>query len=246
MDVTEIRKTAALEDRHWWFRERRHLLASQLRRLTPGRALDIGAAGGGNTRVLRDGGWSAVSVEYNEDGTMLARDRGLVTVRADAVALPFTDRTVDLVAAFDVLEHIEDDSAALAEIARVMRPGATLLVTVPCDMSLWSAHDTACDHYRRYSREMLRSLIQESGLLVERLWSWNVLLRPLIRIHRRSSTGSDTKDPGRLINASLTTVVRAERYLPVGRLPGVTLVARARRTSSMPLLRPQGPGRARR
>ena len=73
MEATEIRKLAALEDTHWWYRERRALLARSLRRLAaagarPGRALDVGAAGGGNTRVLRAHGWRPLALEYSVDG----------------------------------------------------------------------------------------------------------------------------------------------------------------------------------
>jgi len=68
VEATEVRKLAELEDEHWWYRERRHLLAKAIADLTPGRALDVGAAGGGNTRVLRDHGWNAIALEYGEDG----------------------------------------------------------------------------------------------------------------------------------------------------------------------------------
>ncbi|MGL5827991.1 MAG: class I SAM-dependent methyltransferase, partial [Angustibacter sp.] len=68
MEGTEVRKLAQLEDRHWWYRERRELLARQLRGVRPGRALDVGAAGGGNTRVLRGLGWQAAALEYGREG----------------------------------------------------------------------------------------------------------------------------------------------------------------------------------
>lgn len=230
MDVAEIRKTAELEDRHWWFRERRHLLGVELERLAgSGRAIDIGAAGGGNTRVLRDHGWSATVIEYNEEGAALARERGLLSVRGDATALPFASGSIDLAVAFDVLEHIQDDQAAATEIARVVRRQGTLLVAVPCDMRLWGAHDVACSHFRRYTRKTLQQLVLSTGFEIEALWSWNVLLRPLVRLRRRRSEGSDTQYSGRLVNSGLSAVVRAERYLPVKQLPGVSLMMRARR-----------------
>lgn len=230
MDVSEIRKTAELEDRHWWFRERRHLLSVELGRLAgPGRAIDIGAAGGGNTRVLRDHGWSATAIEYNEEGAALARERNLSSVRGDATALPFASGSIDLAVAFDVLEHIEDDKAAVAETARVLRRRATLLVAVPCDMRLWSAHDVACSHFRRYTKDTVRQLVEGAGFEIEALWSWNVLLRPLVRLRRRRSEGSDTQDSGLLTNSALSAVVRAERHLPVKQLPGVSLMLRAHR-----------------
>jgi SAM-dependent methyltransferase len=229
VDVSEIRKTADLEDRHWWFKERRHLLAREVRPLGPGRAVDIGAAGGGNTRVLRDLGWLATALEHSEAGAQLAAERDLVSVRADAMMLPFRPGVLDLAVAFDVLEHLADDAAAVSEIARVLRPGATLLVAVPCDMRLWSAHDEACSHYRRYDRDGLSRLVSARGFDIERLWSWNVLLRPVVRLRRRSSQGSDTQDSGKVVNAALSTVIRAERALPVRKLPGVSLMLRARR-----------------
>lgn len=228
MDAAEVSKLARLEDRHWWYRERRWLLARELPRLgRPGVALDIGAAAGGNTRVLQAAGWSALVVEYGEQGAEVAAARGLRTVRGDGTALPVRDGAVDLVVAFDVLEHIDDDATAAAEIARVLRPGGTLLVAVPCDMALWSAHDVAVGHVRRYTRETLRSVIAGAGFVVETLRSWNVLLRPVVRLRRRSSTESDLTELPWPVNSALTAVIAAERVLPVGGWPGVSLLLRA-------------------
>ena len=229
MEGTEVRKLAALEDRHWWYKERRTLLARELRRLRPGRALDIGAAGGGNTRVLRTFGWSALSLEYGREGAEVARERGLDVIRSDARYLPLASGSIDLAVAFDILEHIEEDHLAANEIARVLRPGGTALIAVPCDMSLWSAHDVAVGHVRRYTRESLRAVTEKAGLVVESLWSWNVLLRPVAAWRRRRSTGSDLDDPAPLINAGLSMIIAAERYLPVRRLAGVSLMMRAHR-----------------
>jgi SAM-dependent methyltransferase len=234
VEATEIRKLAALEDTHWWYRERRALLARALRRLAasggkPGRALDIGAAGGGNTRVLRAHGWRPVALEYSEDGARVAAERGLNTMRADARLLPMRSASLDLVVAFDVLEHIEEDHLAAAEIRRVLRPEGTALIAVPCDMKLWSAHDVAVGHVRRYDRASLRAVVEKAGLAVDELWSWNVLLRPVAAWRRRKSTGSDLDELPSVVNFGLTTIIAAERYLPVKALPGVSLVMRAHR-----------------
>ena len=72
-------------------------------------------------------------------------------LRGDATRLPFAPESLDLVVAFDVLEHIDDDAAAAKRIFELLRPGGTFLVAVPCDLRLWSAHDEAVDHVRRYS-----------------------------------------------------------------------------------------------
>lgn len=230
MDAVEVSKLASLEDRHWWYRERRWLLAQQLSRLErPGVAIDIGAAGGGNTRLLKQAGWSELVVEYGQQGAEVAHARGLRAIRGDGTALPLGDGTVDLAVAFDVLEHIPADAAAAGELFRVLRPGATLLVAVPADMELWSAHDEAVHHVRRYSRESLRAVIEDAGFRIAELRSWNVLLRPVVKLRRKNSTESDLTEMNPVVNAGLTTIIRAERYLPVGNRKGVSLLLRATR-----------------
>ncbi len=230
MEASELIALAEVEDRYWWYKERRSILAKELRRLPqPGTALDIGAAGGGNTRVLRAHGWKSMALEYTSTAAKIAHDRGIDVVRGDARELPVRTGSVDLVTAFDVLEHIEEDYLATAEITRVLRPGGTALIAVPADMALWSSHDEAVSHVRRYDRTGLRDVIVKGGLVIEELWSWNVLLRPVVKMRRQSSEGSDLENLNPVVNAALLSIVRAERYLPVRSLPGVTLFLRARR-----------------
>lgn len=228
MEGIEVRKLAALEDTHWWYRERRYLLARALDGIRPGDALDVGAAGGGNTRVLRDLGWRPVALEYGADGADVAHERGLLTLRADATRLPIHDTSLDLVVAFDILEHIEDDDSAVGEVARVLRPDGTFLVAVPADPKLWSAHDEAVDHVRRYTRETLSSVLHRGGFDVVDMASWNVLLRPVVAMRRKKASGSDLDDLHPAVNAGLRAIIAAERYLPVKQLPGVSLLVTAR------------------
>jgi len=230
MEASELIALAEVEDKYWWYKERRSILAKELRRLpAPGLALDIGAAGGGNTRVLRAHGWKSMALEYAPTAAAIARERGIDVVRGDARELPVRTGSVDLVTAFDVLEHIEEDYLATAEMTRVLRPGGTALIAVPADMALWSSHDEAVSHVRRYDRTGLRDVIVKGGLVIEELWSWNVLLRPVVKMRRQSSEGSDLEDLNPIVNAGLLAIIRAERYLPVKSLPGVTLFLRARR-----------------
>jgi len=229
VDRTEIARLAALEDTHWWYQERRHLVRSTVKAISPGIALDIGAAGGGNTRVLRDLGWTAVAVEYDELGATIARSRQVLALRGDARHLPVRSSSIDLIVAFDVLEHIEEDDTAVSEMYRALRVGGQLLVAVPADQRLWSDHDVSVGHVRRYSRDGLELLLRAGGFEISTLTSWNVLLRPLVKWHRRRSTGSDLGRVNPLVNKGLGAVVASERYLPLSRWPGVSLFAVAER-----------------
>jgi SAM-dependent methyltransferase len=229
MKPAELQLLTSLEDRHWWYKERRAILSRELRKLpAAGQALDIGAAGGGNTRVLIEHGWDAVALEYSDSVADVAKARDISAIRADARDLPLMSNTCGLVTAFDILEHIDEDYLAAAEIARVLKPGGTALIAVPCDMALWSAHDDAVGHVRRYTRSGLVSVIQKAGLTVDAVWSWNVLLRPVVALRRKKSTGSDLDEVPPLVNAGLSAIIVAERYLPVKSLPGVSLFLRAR------------------
>lgn len=219
---------AALEGSHWWYAERRHLLATAIRGITPGSAADIGAAGGGNTQVLAKHGWRALAIEYGNDGAEVCSERGLPVIRADATRLPLQDDSLDLVTAFDVLEHIEDDDSAVQEIRRVVRPSGTILIAVPADPRLWSAHDVAVDHVRRYTRESMLDLLRRNDIVVEDCSSWNVLLRPVVAMRRHKTTGSDLTEMNPVVNTALRGIVAVERYLPVKKLPGVSLMVRAR------------------
>ncbi|WP_285694593.1 class I SAM-dependent methyltransferase [Actinomadura sp. NBRC 104412] len=231
MDTIEIQRIVELEDDNWWYRERRGILARELRRTAmPGTAVDIGAAGGGNTRVLREHGWEAIAVDSSTTAVDLCLSQGIEAYHGDARYLPLPSRGQDLALAFNVLEHIEEDRDAAAEIARVLRPGGTALIAVPCDMALWSAHDVALGRVRRYSRLDLVDLLEGAGLVVERLWNWNVLLRPLVRMRRhRARHREDMTQLRPVTNEALRLITFVERHLPVKSWPGVTLFARAHR-----------------
>lgn len=231
MDEEEIARSAALERRHWWYAERRALVRRTVGSWPAGRAVDVGCGPGGNTTVLRDLGWRVTGVEFTPVGASIAASRGLDVVRGDARRLPFADESLDLVISTDVWEHIDDDEAVARETYRVLRPGGRALIAVPCSMKLWSGHDVALGHVRRYEREELRTRITGAGLEVEDLWSWNVLLRPVVRARRRRHTTaqSEMEPVHPVLNAGLRAAVAMERVVPLRRLPGVSLVATARR-----------------
>jgi SAM-dependent methyltransferase len=230
VDDAEITKLGELEKTHWWYTERRTILGRELPPVSgSGIALDIGAAVGANTEVLSRRGWRAAGIDTSLLAAAAISARGFPGLLASACSLPFADRTVGLVVAYDVLEHIPDDLQAVNEIFRVLHPGGHLLVSVPCDMRLWSEHDVAVGHVRRYSRIEIVELLEKAGFDVDHVWSWNVILRPLVAVRRKSSKGSDLDRVPKLTNSVLRGIVAIERYAPLGPLPGVSLFLRVRR-----------------
>ncbi|GAB3265127.1 class I SAM-dependent methyltransferase [Nocardioides dilutus] len=234
MDDDELRRSAALEEHHWWYAGRRALVRRLMRDVPPGRAVDVGPGPGGNAAVLRDLGWQVTGVELTEVGARLCAERGLDVVRGDATRLPVADQSVDLVMSTDVWEHVEDHEAVAAESFRVLRTGGRLLVAVPAGMDMWSGHDVALGHVRRYERQELLDLVERHGFLVQDAASWNVLLRPVARLRRSraAASGDDTSEMehvARPVNAGLRAVLALESVLPMKRFRGLSLVVRAYR-----------------
>jgi SAM-dependent methyltransferase len=130
--------------------------------------------------------------------------------------------------AFDVLEHFVDHDTAVSAVRRALRPGGTFLIAVPADPKLWSDHDVAVDHVRRYTRETLREVLERNGFELASMTSWNVLLRPVVALRRRQASGSDLGTVHPVVNLALRAIVTLERYLPVKAMPGVTLMVTAR------------------
>lgn len=234
MDEDEIRKSAELEDRHWWYSGRRALIRRKIRHLPTGRALDVGAGSGGNTAVLRELGWQVTALEYSPAASRLCAARGIPTVRADARNLPFPDDHFDLLMSTDLWEHVDDDRAVAREAFRVLRPGGALLVAVPSGMDLWSGHDVALGHVRRYERQELIDLVTGTGFRLVDVGSWNVLLRPVARLRRRRRTDAESEMEAvhPLLNAGLRAVVTVESALAVQGFRGVSLVLRAVKPAS--------------
>jgi SAM-dependent methyltransferase len=155
-----------MEDRHWWFRSRRLVIAALIERaeLPPSpRLLDAGCGTGRNLMDLRALG-PAEGVDLSPQAVEFCRRRGLDGVRRAAIEdLPYEAGRFQLLLATDVIEHLPDDGPALAELRRVAAPEARLIITVPAYGWLWSRHDTSWHHYRRYTRPQLRDRVRVSG-----------------------------------------------------------------------------------
>jgi SAM-dependent methyltransferase len=237
MERVVYEQMAELDQRHWWYRARREVLAALIRRRVrpPGGAqvLEIGCGTGHNLAMLAEFG-HVDALELDEQARSLAEGRlGRTVMSAPLPELAdVPEHHYDLVGAFDVIEHIDDDRAAMASIASRLKTGGKLVVTVPAHPWMWSAHDVVNHHKRRYSKRELRSLIESSPLRLDAIGYFNSLLFPVAVAERLSSKlrGKDEADlslPPALINTALERVFAAERHL-VGRLPlppGLSLFA---------------------
>jgi SAM-dependent methyltransferase len=146
---------------YWWYQARSFLLEATIGKdVTAKRALDVGSADGPSVGWLEAG--HQVSLDVNAQGIAPGG------VCGSALALPFRDASFDLVSAFDVLEHCEPESGALAEMRRVLAPGGRLLLSVPAYQWAWSDHDVAAGHHRRYTRERLVTALERAGFQVDR------------------------------------------------------------------------------
>ena len=241
MEAQVYERMAELDSDHWWFVARRDILERLIERVIQppkdARILEIGCGTGHNLSMLSKFG-CVEATEMDATARSLASKR-LGRAVTDA-ALPNlsawpTDH-FDLVALLDVLEHVPDDRSALAAIYERLKPGGKLLVTVPANKWMWSAHDVAHHHHRRYAKDELRRVAREFGFEVDLLSPFNSLLFPLIAGVRAAGklTGRETADdamPRRPVNAVLKAVFGLESGL-IGRVPlpfGVSLVAILRR-----------------
>lgn len=205
------------EETHWWFRARRRILADLLVRLYPRgglRIADVGCGTGGMLPVLARHGVVTGVDEAPEAREYCAR-RGFPGVRTVA-EWHRGGESYDLVTAFDVVEHVEDDVAFLAGLRRRLAPGGSLLVTVPAYPFLWSAFDEMNHHKRRYTRGSLGRSLAASGFRVERMTHMNTFLFPALAGARLVE-----KMVGREPRTAAERTAALDRWFRVGRLNGI-------------------------
>jgi SAM-dependent methyltransferase len=179
MQEAEFQALVAADERHWWYRGRRRVLAAVLDRLDlpPDPAVLDAGCGSGRTLddLARRGRVSGFDV--HPEGVEIARSRGHADVRVARIEeIPHPDGAFDLVTCLDVVEHTPDDVRSLRELRRVTRPGGFLVATVPAYQALWSEHDEANLHYRRYRRPTLRRAAVAAGWEPRTLTYFNSLL----------------------------------------------------------------------
>ena len=237
MERVVYQQMAELDERHWWYRARREIIADLIRREAKlpkdAQILEIGCGTGHNLSMLSGFG-HVEGLELDDEARALSEKRlGRKIMSSPLPELAgVPNRQYDLIGAFDVIEHIDDDVAALASIATKLKPGGRFIMTVPAHQWMWTAHDVANHHKRRYSKAGLKRLVETSPMKLERVGYFNSLLFPLAVAERtasklRGKDNGDVKLPPAPLNSTLEKIFAAERHL-VGRLPlppGLSLFA---------------------
>jgi ubiquinone/menaquinone biosynthesis C-methylase UbiE len=190
VDTAEFDKMFEVEETNWWYRGRRHLVTKWVKRRheqlgRPLRILDVACATGMSFRFLSSYG-DVRGIDISQETIRLCKTRGIDRiVQCDAMKLPFRDGSFDVILALDALEHFPDDALAIREIRRVAKPDALVLVTVPAFMFLWSPHDVAYHHFRRYTRGELGRKLRAGGLSLQKLSYYSMSVLPPVFAMRK-------------------------------------------------------------
>ncbi|MCS6777664.1 MAG: class I SAM-dependent methyltransferase [Chloroherpetonaceae bacterium] len=229
MNVAEYERMYRLEDTYWWFVARHRLIQAILRQhygiprasCDQRLLLDVGCGTGAMSCYLSQWG-KVVSADFSHLALQFSAQRGLKhLVGADAMRLPFRAATFDAIIALDLLEHLPDDRAALCEFHRVLKPDGMVCALVPAYPHLWSEHDIALMHHRRYVRRELGERFISAGFQIQKLSHTMTLLYPVVALQRRLLARKTPRIPPQAampcfpepVNAALTWIVTAENAL---------------------------------
>jgi SAM-dependent methyltransferase len=234
-------RMAEIDAEHWWFTARRSIITSLIERQAlpkrPGRILEVGCGTGSSLEMLKRYG-KVDAIEPDGPARALASKRSGIKVKGGLLpdGVKLSDGAYDLILLLDVLEHIPDDEGTLAALLPKLAPGGRLMVTVPAMPWLWSSHDVAHHHQRRYTARSLEDVFRRAGYRIRYRSHFNTVLFPLIAAARGAGKllrreGGDDALPPKPVNALLQGLFGLERHV-LGRasLPfGVSLALVAER-----------------
>lgn len=240
-DAQGIQRLLAAEDRHFWFRARNQIIAAlagpPIRSLPDGfHILEMGCGSGNVLRILQRlgaGRGQVAALEVSREAADVARARTGLTVADGYLADLNPAERYDIIAAFDVLEHIADEAAVLGQMRARLRRGGRVILTVPAHPTLWSSFDDASGHMRRYTLASLTGALKAAGFDIEYATYFMSLLFPAMWLRRRLMKGSDPRGLAAVLDSEFrvvpvinrvayevlrreSLVIRRRRRLPMG------------------------------
>ena len=225
MEATYERKYHQLEKQHWWFVGRRAIIAQLLKKVPKGaQLLEIGCSSGIFLQLLKQKGYNHVTgIDISKQAIANCKRQRLQSVSVmDGAQTKFKTSQFDVIIASDVLEHIKQDTKALKEWKRILKPNGLLIVFVPAFPLLWSQHDVHNQHCRRYTKTTLRQLLSQAGFSSSlRISYWNTLLfLPTIAIrllqrllHKKGKKKDNLHETPAFLNGLFLLLLRFEHML---------------------------------
>lgn len=215
MDKQFFKEYYHLERKHWWFKVRARIIQDQIIKLglpKDIKILNVGVATFKSSEVLSKYG-HVTSLEYDKDCCEFIRSElKQEVINGSALDLPFKQDTFDMVCAFDVVEHINDDKLALSEMERVCKANGIIYITVPAFNFLWSEHDEIAHHFRRYTmRNLLKAGDISKSRILRKTYFNSLLFLPItfMRLGGRlfSKKNNKTSDFDKISKGSFLNVI---------------------------------------
>ena len=224
-----------LEDRHFWFKGRREIILSVLKKYAPlerssnFKVLELGCGTGGNLVFFEKYFPQICGSEINDLAIEIAESKTTRPVKKGELpnGLEY-DEKFDFIFLFDVLEHVEEERESLVAIKELLKKGGKAVITVPAHQFLWSQHDVDHMHYRRYTKKTLMEVTSLAGYHVNYISYFNFFLFPLVFLVRKLGGGeNNTRKMNPVINFICYVIFSSEKYiLNFFRFPtGVSLIS---------------------
>lgn len=226
MELNKYHEMAELEEFHWWFVYRQSvldlILKKYLFKFDKGvKIVDIGCGTGGNIRFLSKNYNNIMGIDNNEFAINYCREKNLNVIKGELPDLNFIeDNSVDFILIFDVLEHIQDDKFSLSVLKSKLKEGGYILLTVPAFKFLWSNHDEAFHHKRRYNIKQIKQILKGLNFKIIKASYIYFLLFPLIffvrlfkKVFKNHSNIDDFQINNKFLNHCIIKLLSIERFL---------------------------------
>ncbi|MBP9732054.1 MAG: methyltransferase domain-containing protein [Candidatus Magasanikbacteria bacterium] len=222
MEHAEYISMDALERNHWWFQAKRIFLDIVLSWYMPQKnlqTLDVGCGTGAVMQMLIKKGYRSEGVDFSDVALEFCRKKNLTVSKGFAEKLPYPDNSFDVVTVLDVLEHLTDETLAINEIQRVLRPGGVVVATVPAHQFLWSYHDEELHHHRRYNKKNFTAIFKGKLDILHVSWIHffivfpAVVVRLLLKLSGSEKKSSDIKKNGKIVTFLMHMIYNVEYFL---------------------------------